>query len=99
MKTWSAVLALLLIAAPTTARADERILHYWSDVAIQPDSSLEVTETIDVRAEGDAIRHGIYRDFPTRYSGRHGSQFRVGFTFENATLDGAPVPEVALLSI
>jgi len=92
MKTWSAVLALLLIAAPTTARADERILHYWSEVAIQPDSSLEVTETIDVRAEGDAIRHGIYRDFPTRYSGRHGSQFRVGFTFENATLDGAPVP-------
>ena len=87
-----AVFALLLIAAPATARADERILHYWSDVAIQPDSSLEVAETIHIRAEGDAIRHGIYRDFPTRYRGRHGRQFRVGFTFENATLDGAAVP-------
>jgi len=86
------LLALLLIVAPTAANADERILHYWSDVSIQPDSSLEVTETIDIRAEGDAIKHGIYRDFPTRYKGRHGSQFRVGFTFEDATLDGAAVP-------
>ena len=88
---WRAVLALLLIVAPTAARADERILHFWSDVAIQPDSSLQVTETIDVRAERNAINHGIYRDFPTRYRGPHGSRIRVGFTFEGATLDGAPV--------
>ena len=90
--SWRAFLALLLLLAPTVARADERILHFWSDVAIQPDSSLEVTETIDVRAERNAINHGIYRDFPTRYRGPHGSQFRVGFTFQGATLDGAPVP-------
>ena len=87
-----ALFALLLAFAPTAARADERILHFWSDVAIHPDSSLEVTETIDVRAERNAINHGIYRDFPTRYRGPHGSRFRVGFTFEGATLDGTPVP-------
>jgi len=91
-KVWRAFLALLLLIGPTAARADERILHFWSDVSIQPDSSLEVTETIDVRAERNAINHGIYRDFPTRYRGPHGSQFRVGFIFEGATLDGAPVP-------
>ena len=61
-----------------------------SDVQIQKDSSLEVTETIDVHAENDRINHGIYRDFPTRYRGPHGSQVRVGFTFEGATLDGCP---------
>ena len=88
---WRAILALILAFAPTVARADERILHFWSDVAIQPDSSLEVRETIDLRAEHDAINHGIFRDFPTRYRGPHGSQFRLGFTFEGATLDGAPV--------
>jgi hypothetical protein len=87
----SALLALLLLFAPTAAHADERILHYWSDVQVQPDSSLEVTETIDVRAENAQINHGIYRDFPTRYRGPHGSQFRVGFTFQGATLDGEPV--------
>ncbi len=56
-----------------------------------PDASLEVTETIDVRAERNAINHGVFRDFPTRYRGPHGTQVRVGFTFEGATLDGQPV--------
>ena len=87
-----ALLALLLLFAPVAARADERILHYLSDVQIQKDGSLEVAETIDVRVEHDRINHGIYRDFPTRYRGRNGSQVRVGFTFEGATLDGQPVP-------
>jgi uncharacterized membrane protein YgcG len=95
IRAWSAFLALIFIIAPTAARADERILHFRSDVAIQPDSSLQVTETIDVRAEQNAIRHGIYRDFPTRYRGPNGSRFRVGFNFEGATLDGAPVPASA----
>ena len=89
---WRALAALLLIAAPAAAGAEERITHFLSDVAIQPDSSLEVTETIDVRAEHNQINHGIYRDFPTRYRGRHGSQIRVGFSFHSATLDGMPVP-------
>jgi len=88
---WRALCALLLLALPATAHADERILHFWSDVQVQPDSALDITETIDIRAENDAIKHGIYRDFPTRYRGPHGSQVRVGFTFENATLDGQPV--------
>ena len=80
------------MALPSAASADERILRYLSDVQIQRDSSVEVTETIDVRAEHDRINHGIFRDFPTRYRGAHGSQVRVGFTFEGATLDGLPVP-------
>jgi len=88
---WRALPALFLLAAPATAWADERILHYSSDVRIQPDSSLEVAETIDIRAEHDQINHGIFRDFPTRYQGLHGRRVRINFTFEGATLDGAPV--------
>src|SRR5437016_14470642 len=84
--------ALLLWLAPAAAQADERILKYFSDVQIERDGSLEATETIDVRAEHDRINHGIYRDFPTHYRGPHGSQVRVGFTFEGARLDGASVP-------
>ena len=87
-----AAAALLLVLAPAAAQAEERILSYLSDVQVQKDSSLQVTETIDVRAERVNINHGIYRDFPTRYRGRNGSQVRVGFTFEGATLDGMPVP-------
>jgi uncharacterized membrane protein YgcG len=88
----SAALALLLFAVPSAASAEERILRYASDIQVEPDSSLQVTETIDVHAENDRIRHGIYRDFPTRYRGSHGSIVRVGFTFQGATLDGSPVP-------
>ena len=87
-----ALSALLFLLAPAAARADERILHYLSDVQVEKDSSLDVTETIEIRAENDRINHGIYRDFPTVYRGRNGSQVRVGFKFEGATLDGLPVP-------
>ncbi len=91
-RPWRALPALFLFLAPVAAQADERILRYLSDVQIQKDSSLQVTEAINVRAEHDQINHGIYRDFPTHYRGRHGSQVRVGFSFERATLDGTPVP-------
>ena len=91
MRSALAALALLL-SLPSSAQAQERISRFVSDVQIQQDSSLEVTETIDVRAENNAINHGIYRDFPTRYRGRHGSYVRVGFAFHGATLDGQQAP-------
>jgi uncharacterized membrane protein YgcG len=91
-RAWRVLSALLLLLAPATARADERILRYLSDVQVRKDGSLDVAETIDVRAERNQINHGIYRDFPTRYRGPHGGQVRVGFSFEGATLDGIPVP-------
>jgi len=87
-----AVAALLLFAAAFPAAADERIHRYVSDVAIQRDGSLDVTETIDVSVEHVRINHGIFRDFPTRYRGRHGNQVRVGFDWLGATLDGQSVP-------
>ena len=86
-----AAAALLLALVPAAAQADERILRYLSDVQVQKDSSIEVAETIDVRAENTLINHGIYRDFPTRYRGPNGTQFHVRFIFEGATLDGSPV--------
>src|SRR4029078_7641089 len=88
---WAAMAAALALLTPAAANADERILRYVSDVQVQKDSAIEVTETIDVRAEHIRIVHGIYRDFPTRYRGDHGTQFHVGFTLHGATLDGSPV--------
>lgn len=61
------------------ADADERILNFHSDVLIHADGSLMVTETIRVRAEGNNIRRGIYRDFPTTYKDRYGNRHRVTF--------------------
>jgi uncharacterized membrane protein YgcG len=98
------LLAALAVVAPAGAQkpgADddssysssnqgERIISYVSDVTVAPDAVLHVVETIRVEAEGQNIRHGIYRDFPTRYE-RNGRTIRVGFDVESVQLDGQPV--------
>jgi uncharacterized membrane protein YgcG len=92
MRRLAAALAglLALAAIPSGASAEERITRFVSDVQVRPDASLDVTETIDVHAEGDRIQRGIFRDFPTRYRGRAGSQVRVGFTLQGVRRDGYP---------
>ncbi|QIL02517.1 DUF2207 domain-containing protein [Sphingomonas sinipercae] len=92
MRLIKAVLAVALLACAVPAAAQERITHFLSDVQVQPDGALDVTETIDVVAQNQRINHGIFRDFPTRYKGRHGSQVRVGFTLGAVTRDGKPEP-------
>ena len=75
MKRFAFALAALIIATPM--RAQERIRSYDVDVDIRSDGSLDVTERIAVHADGQQIRRGIYRDFPTRYSDRYGNRVRV----------------------
>ena len=70
---------LLLLAIPALAPADERILEFHSDIMVMQDGWIEVTETIKVRAEGDRIRRGIYRDFPTEYYDKLGNRYVVDF--------------------
>lgn len=72
---------------PSFDRAGERILSYSSDITVNRDASLDVVETIRVRAEGMEIRRGIYRDFPTRYQ-RDGRTVRVGFDVQSVTRNG-----------
>lgn len=83
---------LLLLGVGAQAGAAEEILSFDSDLAIQPDGSLEVTETIAIRAEGSEIRRGIVREFPTRYRDRLGNQVRVGFELLGVERDGKPEP-------
>jgi len=83
--------ALLWLA--TSALASERISDYHSDITLRADGQVEVTETLRVNVEHRGIRHGIYRDFPTRYKDNHGlTNNIVGFRVEDVLLDGRPVP-------
>jgi hypothetical protein len=84
--------AIAFAAAASPAVAEERITRFVSDVDIRPDSSLQVTETIDVIAEHNRINRGIFRDFPTRYRGRNGAQMKVGFDLISVSRDGQPEP-------
>jgi len=75
---------------PLLASAEERILDYRSAIAIQEDGNLTVTETIRVKAEGNDIRRGIYRDFPTDYKDNLGNHFKVDFNVLSVTRNGQP---------
>ena len=82
------LLTLLLLLSPS-ALADERILDYRSDILVHEDGWLTVTETLRVRAEGEQIRRGIYRDFPTRYKDQLGNSVRVEFELQSVLRNGA----------
>ena len=61
------------------ALAVEKIRSYHSDIMVNRDGSVTVTEIIRVNAEGTDIRRGIYRDFPTTYWDHHGNRHRAEF--------------------
>ncbi len=83
------VLAIVGLLA-VSARADERITDYASDIRVSETGALTVTETISVISEGEEIRHGIFRVIPTVYTSRLGRKVHVGFDALSATRDGHP---------
>jgi len=95
-------LCLLAVAARpgvSAAQEVEEILSYDVLVDVRPGGRLEITEQITVRALGQQIRRGIYRDFPTsfpRWSGM--GRIEAPFEVEAVLRDGEPEP-YAVLSI
>ena len=83
-----ATLLCLLLSAPVLAA--EYIESFHSDIEVQRNGDLEVTETIRVKAEGKAIRRGIYRDFPTRYKDARGRNLTVGLELLSVKRDDRP---------
>jgi uncharacterized membrane protein YgcG len=88
----AAIVALLALLVPQVAAAEERILSFDSQIAIQPDGALDVNEIIQVQVENIAIKHGIFRDFPTRYDAPGGRRVKVGFRLVGTWLDGQKEP-------
>jgi uncharacterized membrane protein YgcG len=86
-------LAGLLAALPARPQQLPEIIELFrSEISVAPDASVNIHETIRVRAAGASIRHGIFRDFPTRYRDRFGNQVKVGFRVSEVLRDGAPEP-------
>lgn len=73
------------------APAAERILSFFSDISVQRDGSMIVTEAIRVASEGRQIKRGIYRDFPTRYKTSFGTM-NVEFDVLSVARGGRPEP-------
>jgi hypothetical protein len=84
------IVASLILILPLTVFADERILSFHSEIRVMASGMIEVTETIKVRAEGNRIKRGIYRDFPTEYQDKIGNEYKVAFEPLAVLRNGAP---------
>ncbi|WP_018689418.1 DUF2207 domain-containing protein [Ahrensia kielensis] len=83
---------IALLGAALPASASERILSYNSDIIVEKDGAFLVTETITVNAEGNQIRRGIFRDFPTVFADDNDREHKVGFELISVTRNGNPEP-------
>ena len=71
----------------------EEILTYDVTVEVEADGWLEVTEEIRVRALGERIRRGIYRDVPTSFPRERGvGRIEAPFEVVEVQRNGAPEP-------
>ncbi len=87
------LVGLLLPAAPAGAdQGVERILLFSSRIRVDPDSSVTVTETIQVNCRREEIKRGIVRAFPTTYINRFHKRVTVRFEVTEVTRDGRPEP-------
>ncbi|MEE9447373.1 MAG: DUF2207 domain-containing protein [Arenicellales bacterium] len=89
-----ALFALSFLCSPLFAA--ERITHFHSDIEVLENRNLEVTETISVISEHQAIKRGIYRDLPTIYPhpkwAGAGIREKTTFKIHSVTLDGQASP-------
>jgi uncharacterized membrane protein YgcG len=84
------ILAATSLATPTLAR--ETITSFTSNIILQADGSVDVTETIAVNVERDQINHGIYRDIPTTLINDDKSRQRSSLRVLQVLKDGVPEP-------
>jgi len=90
------LLAFLIVclALASPALAEERIRSFVSAVTVNADAAIDVHETITVNSEGNQIRHGIFRDFPTTYTDKNGQRVIVGLDVLGVKRDGREEPYV-----
>ncbi|ALM86304.1 DUF2207 domain-containing protein [Bordetella sp. N] len=99
------VMAALLLSTPASAQLSsqtgdlvtrqytgELIGVFDSTIDVQRDGDLLVTERLLVNAQGQQIRRGILRDFPTLYRAKDGLRVEVGFEVLDVKRDNRPEP-------
>lgn len=79
----AAVLLLALALAPRAAARELKIQNFESTVIVNPDGTLDVSETISANFTGEW--HGIYRTIPIEYSNGQGLNYTLFLTNVIAT--------------
>ena len=69
----------------------EKIYTFHSDIIVNKNADVTVTETIKVNAKGNSIKRGIFRSFPT-VRNINGGVENVSYKVMSIKRDGAPEP-------
>lgn len=89
--------ALLLVGGTAVGLASPAAAEYIREldvaVAVNPDTSIRIVETITYDFETE-YRHGIFRDIPVYDETLTGLRREYGVAVADVTMDGAPVPWV-----
>lgn len=86
------IVVLALFAPVCGVFAAEIIERFDTEIAVETDMSVTITETIAVRAEGAAIRRGIFRDIPTVLAGPEGAPIVSDLDVVSVTRNGRAEP-------
>ncbi len=76
----------------TITFSQERIISYDTHIKVEESGDLLVREDITVQAEGQQIKRGIFRTFPTKYKDKMGTRFQVDFEVVEVLKDGSNEP-------
>ncbi len=85
------LVAVLMPGALAWAQGTEEILSFDVFVKVGTDSEITITETIKVRAAGQEIKRGIYRDLPTAAKDREGNTLYTDYRILGATRNGKSI--------
>lgn len=81
----------LFFSSPVLASGDWVIDNFKSEITIQEDGKVNVSETIDVNF-GSLQKRGIFRDIPYIYNTENGSNIYTEIKIQSVSLNGQPVP-------
>jgi hypothetical protein len=91
-RLFGAWFVVFLALAARTAFGAEIISSFDANIFLEKSGAMTVTETIDVIAEGDQIKRGIFRDFPLTYTDAEGRRRMVDFKVVSLKRDGKDEP-------
>ncbi len=82
---------LIILPSKTAFAASEQILGFYSQITINTNASIDVSEQISVYANQEKIIRGIVRRFPTHYTDSYGVSHKTSYQIKSVLLNNSPI--------
>ena len=91
-KLFCCLFLLLASFAQAFVMPEERITLFESNITIHSDGKITIVEKITINVTGSQIKHGIFREFPTKYRDKFGNTYTVDFCVNEICINNRPTP-------